>query len=324
MYVLVPLPEQATRESVTACLEFLVTEHEALRTKIVTDDRHLPRQILTDPVPPPLEWLEETADGADAVAEILRRATAHNFDLAEEIPCGPWRSGGPTGGARSSSWCTTSPSTGPGSSSSPAPFTRPTRHVPVAARRFRARARLPVRPARLRERRTRDGRRASRGGVLGGDPGEGSRGALPHPARSGGRDPAVDMSLVSARLGASVRALCRTYRTFPSVVHMAAFNTLLAAFTGNVSIAYKMLASNRFDPAYADLIGCRFLPVLLQLDVAYEDDFATITRKTKASWQKPSSTPTHRMTRRWKPPPAAGSPVPLRSVSRPFSITRGR
>ncbi|MFC7713722.1 condensation domain-containing protein [Nonomuraea recticatena] len=112
--------------------------------------------------------------------------------------------------------------------------------------------------------------------------------ADPFAARRGARSepPARHATLVSpAMLGAS-RRLAGRHGVWPSLVHVAAYTAMMAAYTGQDSVAHLAFVSNRGSHPCPDVLTCMFSPMLVRVGCAGDPSFGELLRQVAGAYER--------------------------------------
>lgn len=112
--------------------------------------------------------------------------------------------------------------------------------------------------------------------------------ADPFAARRGARSepPARHATLVSpAMLGAS-RRLAGRHGVWPSLVHVAAYTAMMAAYTGQDSAAHLAFVSNRGSHPCPDVLTCMFSPMLVRVGCAGDPLFGELLRRVAGAYER--------------------------------------
>ncbi|MEU8382740.1 condensation domain-containing protein [Streptosporangium sp. NPDC048865] len=96
--------------------------------------------------------------------------------------------------------------------------------------------------------------------------------------------PARHATLVSpAMLGASRRVAAR-HGVWPSLVHVAAYTAMMAAYTGQDDVAHLAFVSNRESHPFSDVLTCMFSPMLVRVGCAGDPSFGELLRRVAAAY----------------------------------------
>ncbi|MER5651253.1 condensation domain-containing protein [Streptosporangium sp. NPDC002524] len=98
--------------------------------------------------------------------------------------------------------------------------------------------------------------------------------------------PARHATLISpALLGASRRVAAR-YGVWPSLVHVAAYTAMMAAYTGQDDVAHLAFVSNRESHPHPDVLTCMFSPMLVRVGCAGDPSFGELLRRVSAAYER--------------------------------------
>ena len=274
-----PLPAGLTMSTVRAVVNHLVRRHEALRTVVDPTATPWPQQLVQAPAPLPLTEVTTERDGTPGPAEVVQQLTVAEFDLAREWPLRA---------------CVVT------TAGTPRRLILVLHHMAFddwSLNRFREEFEAMLTAAVA-------GRRASLPSVPQ-QPADLARheaatppapesieywreaiAALPTDTWTRRRRPATgtaySASFMSPTLLAATRELADQHRTWPSVVHLAAYAVTTAAYTGSLVVAYRWLTSHRESARYPDVMTCMFSPTLLTLDLSGDPTFTEVVRRTAA------------------------------------------
>ncbi|MEU4833949.1 condensation domain-containing protein [Streptosporangium sp. NPDC023615] len=98
--------------------------------------------------------------------------------------------------------------------------------------------------------------------------------------------PARHATLISpAMLGASRRIAAR-HGVWPSLVHVAAYTAMMAAYTGQDDVAHLAFVSNRESHPCPDVLTCMFSPMLVRVGCAGDPSFGELLRRAAAAYER--------------------------------------
>ncbi|MEO7259774.1 MAG: condensation domain-containing protein [Jatrophihabitantaceae bacterium] len=96
---------------------------------------------------------------------------------------------------------------------------------------------------------------------------------------------ACSATLTSPDLLAATRQLAARHQVWPSVVHLAAYTMVLAAYTGSQQVSFLSFNGNRDLADYADVMTCTFSPLLISLDCRDDPAFVDVLRRAEQRLQ---------------------------------------
>ena len=273
--------------TVRTMLNYLVRRHEALRTTYHLDIDGDPRQRVHPPAALPLATATVEQDGTEPPATVVERLSTTDFDLATEWPiraCAVTRGGLATqvvlvlNHMAFDAWTFDRferelLSLRAGFAARRPAALEPVRHQPLHLAQFESSAeavgakdralaywreeiaRLPADT--LGPRRRYDAEPTARGATL--------------------TSPAM--------LDAS-RRIARRHQVWPSLVHLATYTMLMAAYTGSDRVAHLSFTGNRTSTTYADVMTCMFSPLLMTVDCPWDAPFTEVLRRTAARFEQ--------------------------------------
>jgi hypothetical protein len=287
------LPEGLSLPALRSALDYLVRRHEGLRTVVDPAGRSGPRQVVQPPRPLPLHTATTEADGTPAPAEVIAGLSRTPFDLERDWPirvCAVTTAGAPRRlavvlhhmtfddwglalfqrefGALLDALGSRRRAQLPPVAQQPADLAAAeTAMAPpdrAAALRHWEQT-VPLLPTDPFARR----RRAPRPdpGQAGPEPQAAARGPVAHTA-----------TLTSPGMLAAVRDIAARLKVWPSAVHLAAYATGMAAYTGEAVVAHRWLASHR-EGSRMDVLSCMFSPALVRVDLSGDPGFGEVAAR---------------------------------------------
>lgn len=298
------VPEGISLPGLRSALDYLVRRHEGLRTVVDPAGPSGPRQVVQPPRPLPLHTATTEADGSPGPAEVIAGLSRAPFDLERDWPirvCAVTTAGAPRRlavvlhhmtfddwglalfqrefGALLESLGSRRRAQLPPVVQQPADLAAAeAAMVPVdraaALRHWEETVPLlPTDPFARRRRAPRkdrdEDRPDRRAGVAQGPSGQGpaARGPLAHAA-----------TLTSPGMLAAVRDIAARLKVWPSAVHLAAYATGMAAYTGEPVVAHRWLASHR-EGSRMDVLSCMFSPALVRVDLSGDPGFGEVAAR---------------------------------------------
>lgn len=279
------LPEGVSTPGIGLMLNYLIRRHEALRTTY-----HLgqagPRQQVHPPAGLPLLTVTSERDGAESPSEAVERLNLAEFDLATEWPiraCVITTGGLPKqlvlvlNHIAFDAWTVEM-------------FERELRVVGAAIAEGRPAVLEPVRhqpldlarhessPAAIAVKDRAMARWRADIAQLPADTFRSRRRPTDAPTACGA-------TLTSPALLAATRQIARRHQVWPSLVHLAGHAMLLAAYTGSQQATFLSFNGNRDQADYADVMTCKFSPLLISLDCRDDPTFAELLRRAAQRFQ---------------------------------------
>lgn len=274
-----PLPDQVSLASVRAVVNHLLRRHEALRTVVDATAAPWPQQVVQAPAPLPVREVTTERDGTPGPAEVIHELTVDDFDLTREWPL-------------RAAVVTTA--------GTPRRLVLVLHHMAfddwsldrfrqefetmlgavVAGRRANL-APVPQQPADLARHEA-----ATPPAPASTSYWRDAIAALPADAWAGRRHrpagTAGSASFTSPTLLTAARRLAQRHRTWPSIVHLAAYAVAAAAYTGTALVPYRWLTSHRDTAPHPTVMTCMFSPTLVTVDLSGEPTFGDVIRRTAA------------------------------------------
>lgn len=276
------LPANASLVRVRSVLNYLIRRHEALRTTYHLDTDAGPQQRVHPPAAVPLLAVTAERDGTASPSEVIERLSAREFDLAAEWPiraCVITTAGVPCqlvmvlNHMAFDAWTMDRfehelQVLGAGIGSGRPATLEPIRYQPIDLARYEAspqalaakdramaywRDEIAELPAD-----TFGSRRGAKTGT----------GPEPHSA-----------SLTSPALLHASRRIGQRNHVWPSVVHLAAYTTVMAAYTSG-EVTHLSFHGNRDSSEYTDVMTCAFSPLLVHVDCGDNPRFSEVLRRT--------------------------------------------
>lgn len=280
------LPDGLPVARIRSVLSYLVRRHESLRTTFHLDGGLDPQQRVNPPAALPVLVVTTERDGTPTPAEVMDRLVVTEFDLAGEWPIRACVI--TTGGAARQlvlvlnhlafdAWSVDRLEReikALGASSRPAAF-EPVRHQPLDLARFEA-----SQTGEQRERSLRYWRDEI--ATLPADPFGAVRRHRDGPAANGA-------TLTSPELLATCRHLATEHRVWPSLIHLAAYTLLLAAYTRHQTVSLMALTGNRESGPFKEAMTCLFTPTLLSVGCHDDPSFTALLRRAAAQLEQARS-----------------------------------
>jgi hypothetical protein len=261
------LPGGIRLATVRSTLNYLVRRHEALRTTFHIDSDTDPQQRVHPPGPVPLTVVSVERDGTATPAETIDALSTAEFDLSSEWPiraCVITAGGVPKqlvlvlNHVAFDAWTVDRferemQVLGAGAASRRPVTLEPVRHQPLDLARYESTADAAA---------VRDRALAYWRAEIAQLPGDvfGSR-------RAPGTDQAAcSATLTSPSMLDASRHIADRYQVWPSLVHVATYTMLMAAYTGSDEVTHLSFTGNRGSNAYTDVMTCMFSPILMRVD----------------------------------------------------------
>ncbi|WP_405145054.1 condensation domain-containing protein [Sphaerisporangium sp. NBC_01403] len=280
------MPYDVTVANCRAAVNYLTRRHEALRTTYHLDGGD-PQQRVHSPAALPVIHVTTEKDGTAAPGEVVEKLTTTEFDLSTEWPiraCVITTAGVPRqlvlvlNHLAVDVWtvrqikrelkvqCAGFSSRRPAS-------LEPVRHQPMDLTRYESsraaaamaegamafwREEISKLPAdTFGARRVPDAEPTARGATL----------------------TSPSMLDASRRIGAR-------HQVWPSLVHVTAYNMLMAAYTGSGTAGHLSFTSNRESSTYSDVMTCMFSPLLLRVDCHDDPTFSQLLRRVAQRFER--------------------------------------
>jgi hypothetical protein len=279
------LPDGATVAGMRLMLNYLVRRHEALRTTYHLD-RADPRQQVHPPAGLPLVIVTSERDGAESPSEAVERLTLAEFDLASEWPvraCVVTTGGLPRqlvlvlNHMAFDAWTVEMLErelrvVGAAIAAGRPAVLEPVRHQPLDLARHEAS------PAAIAVKDRAMARWRAEIEQLPADTFQARRRPADAPSACGA-------TLTSPALLAAARRIAGRHQVWPSLVHLAGYAMLLAAYTGSPKVSFLSFNGNRDRADYADVMTCEFSPLLVSLDCHDDPTFTEVLRRVERRFQ---------------------------------------
>jgi hypothetical protein len=279
------LPEGASIAGMRLMLNYLVRRHEALRTTYHLGQAD-PRQQVHPPAGLPLVTVTSERDGTESPSEAVERLSRTAFELATEWPvraCVVTTGGLPRqlvlvlNHIAFDAWTVEM-------------FERELRVVGAAIAEGRPAVLDPVRhqPLDLARHESSSAAIAVKDRAMARWQAEIAQ--LPADTFRARRRPtdaptAIGATLTSPALLAATRRIAGQHQVWPSLVHVAGYAMLLAAYTGSQQPTFLSFNGNRDQADYADVMTCTFSPLLVSLDCQGDPTFAEVLQRVEQRLQ---------------------------------------
>ncbi|SDI33511.1 Condensation domain-containing protein [Actinokineospora alba] len=273
------MPAGVTLAMVRATLNYLVRRHEALRTTYHFDADRDPEQRVHPPAAVPVVQVTVERDGTATPAEVVEELSSTEFDLAVQWPiraCLITAGGAPKqlvlvlNHMAFDAWTVDRferefEALGAGLAARKPAVLEPIRHQPTDLARWESSAEaLAAKEKALAY---------WRGEIteLATDLFATRRGPGAEPAARGA-------TLTSPSMLAACRRIADRHTVWPSLVHVAVYSMVMAAYTGSAEVAHLSFSGNREANPYADVMTCMFSPLLLRVDCGDNPPFSEVLR----------------------------------------------
>jgi hypothetical protein len=272
---------------VRTTLDYLVRRHEALRSTYHHDTDGDPWQRVHPPGPLPLVTVSAEQDGTPTPAEVIERLRTKDFDLSNEWPI---RACAVTEGGLArqlvlvlnhiafDAWTFDRfekelISLRAGIAAGHPAVLEPIRHQPLDLVRYEASARA----AAAKKKAIRYWRDALT--RLPADTLATRRGTDPVPV-------GLAATLTSPSILDTSRRIAQRQRVWPSIVHLATYTAVVAAYTGQDAVAFLSFTGNRGTHAYADVMTCMFSPLVMNVDCTGDPTFSELVRRAAECFER--------------------------------------
>jgi hypothetical protein len=273
------LPDGIRLATIRSTLNYLVRRHEALRTTYHIDTDADPQQRVHPPGVVPLTVVSAERDGTATPAETIDRLSTAEFDLASEWPiraCVITAAGAPKqlvlvlNHVAFDAWTVDRferemQVLGAGAAARRPVTLEPIRHQPLDLARYESSADA----AAVRDRALAYWREEI--ALLPADV-FGAR-------RVPGTDPAYSATLTSPSMLDASRHIADRYQVWPSLVHVATYTMMMAAYTGSDEVTHLSFTGNRGSNAYTDVMTCMFSPILMRVDCHDNPPFSQLLKR---------------------------------------------
>lgn len=278
------LPDGASVAGLRAILNYLVRRHEALRTTYHLGDTS-PEQRVHPPGPLPLAAVTTERDGTASPAEVIEQLSVADFELATEWPvraCVVTTDGRPRqlvlvlNHMAFDAWAVEIFERelrvlGAGIVKGRPAVLEPVRHQPVDLARHESSApALAAKDAAM-------ARWQARIEELPAD-------IFSTRRRQPGEPAACSATLTSPALLGATRQIAQQHRVWPYLVHLAAYSMVLAAYTDG-PVTYLSFNGNRDCAEYANVMTCKFSPLLMQLDCSDNPTFEEVLHRAEQRFE---------------------------------------
>ncbi|WP_033438923.1 condensation domain-containing protein [Saccharothrix sp. NRRL B-16314] len=274
------MPAGVTTVMVRSTLNYLVRRHEALRTTYHLDADGTPRQRVHPPAAVPLVQTTVERDGTPTPADVVERLSSSAFDLAGEWPlraCLITRDGAPRqvvlvlNHLAFDAWTIDR-------------FEREFEALGagLAARRPAALEPVLRQPADLAAHEASVEALAAKDIALGYWRDE-VAGLVPDvfaTRRGTPADPvARGATLTSPTMLEASRRVADRHRVWPSLVHVAVYSAVMAAYTGSREVSHLSFTGNRDATPCTDVMTCLFSPLLMRVDCHDNPPFSVLLKR---------------------------------------------
>lgn len=280
------MPAGVTLAMVRATLNYLVRRHEALRTTYHFDADRDPEQRVHPPAAVPVTQVTVERDGTATPAEVVEELSSTEFDLALQWPiraCLITAGGAPKqlvlvlNHMAFDAWTVDRferefEALGAGLAARRPAVLEPIRHQPTDLARFESSAEAS----------------AAKETALAywrGEITELSADMFAARRRPDDEPTARSASLTSPAMLAAARRIADRHTVWPSLVHVAVYSMVMAAYTGGGEVAHLSFAGNRESNAYADVMTCMFSPLLMRVDCHDNPPFSEVLRRTASRFR---------------------------------------
>jgi len=272
-----PLPPGISVAMLRNTLNYLVRRHEALRTTYHSDADADPRQRVHPPGPVPLTQVSTEPDGSPTPAEVIGQLSTSDFDLAEEWPI---RACVLTTGdvpkqlvlvlnhMAFDAWTVDRferelESLGTGLVARRPTSLEPIRFQPLDLARYES---SPANDAAKEQALAYWQAEIER---MPGDSFALRRTPVTEPAARGA-------SLTSPAMLPASRQIADRLQVWPSLVHLAVYASMMAAYTGSDRVGVHVFNGNRGSNDYTDVMTCAFSPLPIVADCAGNPSFSEL------------------------------------------------
>lgn len=279
-------PEGVTLAMIRSAVNYLVRRHEALRTTYHVDTGAEPQQRVHPPAPLSIVTVTTERDGTATPAEVIEKLGTTEFDLSREWPirvCVVTTAAVPKqlvlvlNHMTFDAWTVDKlerelEALGTGMASRRPATLEPILHQPLDLVRYESSAAT----AATKERALAYWREEIA--------------QLPADMFSRRRtgDPAAiarSATLTSPAMLDASRRIAARYRVWPSLVHVAVYNVLMAAYTGSGTVVHLSFTGNRESSPYTDLMTCMFSPVVMRVDCHDDPPFSELLQRAAQRFQ---------------------------------------
>jgi hypothetical protein len=280
------MPAGVTLAMVRATLNYLVRRHEALRTTYHFDADRDPEQRVHPPAAVPVVQVTVERDGTATPAEVIDELSSTEFDLAVQWPiraCLITAGGAPKqlvlvlNHMAFDAWTVDRferefEALGAGLAARRPAVLEPIRHQPTDLARWESSAEaLAVKEKALAYWR--------------GEIAELSTDMFAARRGPGDETAARSASLTSPTMLAACRRIADRHTVWPSLVHVAVYSMVMAAYTGHGEVAHLSFSGNREATAYADVMTCMFSPLLMRVDCHDNPPFAEVLQRAASRFR---------------------------------------
>jgi len=273
------IPAGFTIARIRSALSYLVRRHETLRTTFHLESD--PEQRVSPPAILPLVQATTERDGTATPAEVVERISSTEFDLSREWPiraCVITTAGAPKqlvlvlNHVAFDAWSIEQlereiTALGAGVSSGRPATLEPVRHQPSDLARYESAAEATA----VKERAL--AYWAQEFSTLPADTFDATRTNDAEPI-------ARNATLTSPAMLDASRRIAGREQVWPSLVHVTAYNMLIAAYTGSGTVAHLSFTGQRDAGQFAETMTCMFSPLPMSVDCHDDPPFSELLRRT--------------------------------------------
>ena len=276
-----------TLARIRSTLSYLVRRHESLRTTYHLDAGPEPRQRVNPPAAVALVHVTAERDGTATPAEVVDELSTTEFDLADEWPiraCVITTAGIPTqlvlvlNHLAFDVWS----------------ITKLEREITALGEALRSRRPValdPIRhqPSDLVRHETSAEATAVKERAIAYWRSEIAK--LPAntfgaPSGDGVEPTAHSATLTSPSMLAASRRIAGRHQVWPYLVHVTAYNVVMAAYTGSSAVTHMSFTGNRDSGPYADTMTCMFSPLPMRVDCHDDPSFTQLLRRVAQRFEQ--------------------------------------
>ena len=283
------IPGTITLPRIRTALNYLARRHESLRTTYHVDGESGPLQRVNAPAAVALVHVTSEPDGTPSPADVIDELSTTEFDLADEWPiraCVITTAGVPAqlvlvlNHLAFDVWSITRlerevTALGEALSSGRPVALDPIRHQPSDLARHETSADAAAVKARAIAYWRGEVSKLP-ANVFGGPPGDGVE------------PTAHSATLTSPSILAASRRIATSHQVWPYLVHVTAYNLVMAGYTRSGAVTHMSFTGNRDSGPYADTMTCMFSPLPMRVDCHDDPSFRQLLRRVAATFEQGS------------------------------------